>query len=78
MSVWTAFWAERAGHAEADVDHMAQWIEEIVRRHHLPEPEYRDAIHLLADYREHRELRYRALPAGPTKIGSLSSGGIQI
>lgn len=78
MSIWTGWWAERAGHAEADVDHMAQWIEEIVRRHHLPEPEYREAIQLLSDYRAHREFRYRALPAGPTKIGSLSSGGIQI
>lgn len=76
MSVWTAMWAERAGRAESDADRLATVLEELVRRHHLPEVEYRDATHVLADYKSNRERRYGPLPAGPTKIGSLASGGI--
>lgn len=78
MSVWTAFWSERAGRAEQDSDRLAALVEHIVRRHNLPEREYWEAYDVLRDYRGNREARYRALPAGPTAIGNLSSGGIHV
>lgn len=78
MSVFTAWWAERAQRAEQDADRMASYLSEFVRRHHMPEAEYRDAIHLLADWRDNRERRYRALPAGHTLAGNLSSGGVEM
>lgn len=75
MTIWTGFWAERAGKAEADSDHMADFIARV--RPHLSNTDFRRAEDLLRDWREHREARYAALPAGPTQIGNYASGGIR-
>lgn len=77
MSAWTAFWSERAGRAEQDSDRMAVLLESIVRRHNLPDRDWLAARECLKDWRAHRDARYRALPAGPTQIGNLTSGGIR-
>lgn len=78
MSVWTAFWSERAGRAEQDSDRLAALVEELVRQTNFPDRLHFAAHDALRDYRGNREARYRALPAGPTAIGNLSSGGIHV
>ena len=75
MSAFTGYWAERAGRAEADADHLADLLARA--QSDLREAEWREARELLTEYRTNRERRYRALTAGHTLEGSFKSGGWQ-
>lgn len=76
MSVFTAYWSERAQRSEQDADRMAVLLETILCRAHLGDAEWRATQDCLRDYRSNRERRYRALPTGHTLTGNLTSGGI--
>jgi len=78
MGVMEGFWSERCMRAEQDVDRMAMLLERLIRRTNFPDRDHREAIELLRDWHANRDRRYVALPAGPTKIGNLSSGGIDL
>lgn len=72
------FWSERAMNAEQHADRLATVIEAVSRHHYLPFMIGRDADDALRLWREGRELRYGSLPAGPTQIGNLTSGGVHV
>lgn len=79
MSVFTGWWAERAGRAEQDADRMAELLARIcVEYDGYLGPRIRDPIRdCLRDWKANRARRYGALPAGHTLEGNLTSGGIQ-
>lgn len=80
MGVWEGFWSERAGRAEQDADRMATQLAVILERqgHLLPHDQWAAVQDCLRDWKGNAEARHRALPAGPTRIGNLASGGIHL
>jgi hypothetical protein len=78
VSVFTGWWAERAGRAEQDADRLAELVGHLLARHgHAMTTTERDRSQdCLRDWKGNRERRYRALPAGHTLEGNLTSGGI--
>lgn len=75
MGTWEGFWSERAGKAEQDSDRLAALLEQLVIETNFPDRLHYAVQDALRDYMANREARYRALPAGPTLAGHLSSGG---
>jgi hypothetical protein len=80
VNTWTAWWSERAQRAEQDSDRMAALLQLVLERRGdvLPWDLWAGAQDAVRDWRANAQARHRPLPAGPTRIGSLSSGGIDI
>lgn len=72
------YWSERAQVAEQDADRLAQVLQAIDGHHNLSYSQWAPLRALVRDYVTHREERYGALPTGPTRIGNLTSGGVQV
>lgn len=72
----SGYWSERAQRSEQHCDRLCGLLQTIQQHHPLSYQHNLKIEDTLRPWKANREARYRALPAGPTRIGELSSGGI--
>ena len=74
----TTEWAELGGKHEADMDELAALLQHHFTNHHPTGTLHMECEYLLGAHLRSQAFRRAPLPAGPTLIGNLASGGIDV
>jgi hypothetical protein len=74
----TGEWSELAGIIEEDLDRLAALLQAHFGYHYPSMTQYRECEYLIGAWKQSIAVRHAPLPAGPTLIGHLASGGIEV